>query len=204
MYFHFIVNRPSKRLYESDSGTDENETDTESRPPQVIDQATTPKESQSLLSSPPRLSAQALREASSDVQSASPIQGASDTPFRGQIIGPTAVTQILRVLETMREKNREIKRMVQRMLLRSAADDQPLQLPKDISFPIRYPEQIEALDELLGDQKMLSSVVRFLSMFGMADVRETVDRLMKETMSNELARMYNMKWLKGKKKFVGL
>ncbi|XP_060595897.1 uncharacterized protein LOC132749966 [Ruditapes philippinarum] len=46
--------------------------------------------------------------------------------------------------------------------------------------------------------------VRFLSMFGMADVRETVDRLMKETMSNELARMYNMKWLKGKKKFVGL
>ena len=89
MYFHFIVNRPSKRLYESDSGTDENETDTESRPPQVIDQATTPKESQSLLSSPPRLSAQALREASSDVQSASPIQGASDTPFRGQIIGPS-------------------------------------------------------------------------------------------------------------------
>ncbi|XP_060589412.1 uncharacterized protein LOC132744670 [Ruditapes philippinarum] len=123
MYFNFIVNRPSKRLYESDSGTDENETDTESRPPQVFDQATTPKESQSLLSSPPRLSAQALREASSDVQSASPIQGASDTPFCGQIIGPTAVTQILRVLETMREKNREIKRMVQRMLLRSAADD---------------------------------------------------------------------------------
>ncbi|XP_060592503.1 uncharacterized protein LOC132747188 [Ruditapes philippinarum] len=104
----------------------------------------------------------------------------------------------------MREKNREIKRMVQRMLLRSAADDQPLQLPKDISFPIRYPEQMEAFNELLGDQTMLSSVVRFLSMFGMADVRETVDRLMKETMSNELARMFNMKWLKGKKKFVGL
>ncbi|XP_060556626.1 uncharacterized protein LOC132717216 isoform X2 [Ruditapes philippinarum] len=151
----------------------------------------------SLLSSPPRLSAQALREASSDVQSASPIQGASDTPFCGQIIGPTAVTQILRVLETMREKNREIKRLVQRMLLRSAADDQPLQLPKYISFPIRYPEQMEAFDKLLGDQTMLSSVVRFLSMFGMADVRETVDRLMKETMSNELARLYNMKWLKG-------
>ncbi|XP_060580732.1 uncharacterized protein LOC132737458 [Ruditapes philippinarum] len=204
MYFHFIVNRPSKRLYESDSGTDENETDTESRPPQVIDQATTPKESHSLLSSPPRLSAQALREASSDVQSASPIQGASDTPFRGQIIGPTAVTQILRVLETMREKNREIKMMVQQMLLRSAADDQPLQLLKYISFPIGYPEQMEAFDKLLGDQTMLSSVVRFLSMFGMADVRETVDRLMKETMSNELARMYKMKWLKGKKKCVGL
>jgi hypothetical protein len=32
---------------------------------------------------------------------------------------------------------------------------------------------------------------------------ETVDHLMKETMSNELARMYNMKGLKGKKKFGG-
>ncbi|XP_060552760.1 uncharacterized protein LOC132714045 [Ruditapes philippinarum] len=116
-----------------------------------------------------------------------------------------AVTQILRVLETMRgEKNREIKRMMQRLLSRSAADDQPLQLPKDISFPIRSPEQMEAFDELLGDQTMLSSVVRFLSMFGGADVRETVDRLMKETMSNELAKMYNMKWLKGKKKCRGL
>ncbi|XP_060563878.1 uncharacterized protein LOC132723218 [Ruditapes philippinarum] len=103
----------------------------------------------------------------------------------------------------MREKNRDIKRMVQRMLLRSAADDQPLQLPKDISFPFRYPELMEAFDKLLGDQTMLSSVVRFLSMFGMADVRETVDRLMKKTMSNELARMYNMKWLKGKKKVCG-
>ncbi|XP_060597800.1 uncharacterized protein LOC132751622 [Ruditapes philippinarum] len=91
MYFHFIVNRPSKRLYESDSDTDENETDTESRPSQVIDKATTPKQARSLLSPPPCLSAQALREASSDVQSASLIQGASDTPSRGQIIGPSAV-----------------------------------------------------------------------------------------------------------------
>jgi hypothetical protein len=89
MYFHFILNKPSKRLYESESGTDENETDTERRPPQVIDLATTPKQARSLLSPPPRLSAQALREASSDVQSASQIQGASDTPSRGQIIGPS-------------------------------------------------------------------------------------------------------------------
>ncbi|WAR11985.1 hypothetical protein MAR_026165, partial [Mya arenaria] len=203
--------KPAKRLYESDDGDtdDENETDTESRPPQskMPDQATTHKQTRGVLSPPPRLSAQALREASSEVRSdtiASPMQGPYETPSRGQNIRPTAVTQILRVYETMREENREIKRMMQRVLSRSATDDQPLQLPENISFPICCPEQMEAFGELLGDQTKLSSVVRYLSMFGGADVRETVDRLMKETMSNQLAREYNMKGLKGKKKFRSL
>lgn len=59
----------------------------------------------------------------------------------------------------MREENRDMKRMVQRLLARSATDDQPVQLPEDISFPICTPEQMAAFDEVLEDQTKLSSVV---------------------------------------------
>ncbi|KAH3818997.1 hypothetical protein DPMN_120727 [Dreissena polymorpha] len=46
-----------------------------------------------------------------------------------QFIGQNAVTQILTVLETMRDENREMKRMLHRLLARSATDDEPMQLP---------------------------------------------------------------------------
>ena len=63
-----------------------------------------------------------------------------------------AVTQILTVLETIRDENREMKRMLQRLLARSATDDEPMQLPENISLPIGTLEQMDEFEEHLGDE----------------------------------------------------
>ncbi|KAH3845904.1 hypothetical protein DPMN_088196 [Dreissena polymorpha] len=63
-----------------------------------------------------------------------------------------AVTQILTVLETIRDENRETKRMLQRLLARSATDDEPMQLPENISLPIGTFEQMDEFEEHLGDE----------------------------------------------------
>ena len=63
-----------------------------------------------------------------------------------------AVTQILTVLETIRDENREMKRMLQRLLARSATDDEPMQLPENISLPIGTFEQMDEFEEHLGDE----------------------------------------------------
>jgi len=56
------------------------------------------------------------------------------------------------VLETMRDENREMKRMLQRLLARSATDDKPMQLPENISLPIGTFEQMDEFEEHLGDE----------------------------------------------------
>ncbi|KAH3849087.1 hypothetical protein DPMN_091480 [Dreissena polymorpha] len=52
----------------------------------------------------------------------------------------------------MRKENREMKRMLQWLLARSATDDQPVQLPENISLPIRTFEQMDEFGEHLGDE----------------------------------------------------
>ncbi|KAH3896038.1 hypothetical protein DPMN_020209 [Dreissena polymorpha] len=69
-----------------------------------------------------------------------------------QFIGQNAVTQILTVLETMRDENREMKQMLQRLLARSATDDEPMQLPENITLPIGTFEQMDEFEEHLGDE----------------------------------------------------
>ncbi|KAH3808008.1 hypothetical protein DPMN_136356, partial [Dreissena polymorpha] len=59
---------------------------------------------------------------------------------------------------TVRHRNlimqlhREMKRMLQRLLARSATDDKPMQLPENISLPIGTFEQMEEFEEHLGDE----------------------------------------------------
>ena len=57
-----------------------------------------------------------------------------------------AVTQILTVLETMRDENREMKRMLHRLMARSATDDEPMQLPENIILPIGTFEQMDEFE----------------------------------------------------------
>ncbi|KAH3734213.1 hypothetical protein DPMN_040653 [Dreissena polymorpha] len=58
----------------------------------------------------------------------------AEEPSQRQFIGQNAVTQILTVLETMRDENRVMKRMLQRLLASSATDDEPMQLPENITI----------------------------------------------------------------------
>ncbi|XP_052264189.1 uncharacterized protein LOC127867179 [Dreissena polymorpha] len=76
----------------------------------------------------------------------------AEEPSQRQFIGQNAVTQILTVLKTMRDENREMKRMLQRLLARSATDDEPMQLPENISLPIGTFEQMDEFEEHLGDE----------------------------------------------------
>ncbi|KAH3832109.1 hypothetical protein DPMN_105386 [Dreissena polymorpha] len=52
----------------------------------------------------------------------------------------------------MRDENREMKWMLQRLLARSASDDKPMQLPENISLPIGTLEQMDEFEEHLGDE----------------------------------------------------
>ncbi|KAH3725492.1 hypothetical protein DPMN_091645 [Dreissena polymorpha] len=45
-----------------------------------------------------------------------------------------------------------MKRMLQRLLARSATDDKPMQLPENISLPIGTFEQMDEFEEHLGDE----------------------------------------------------
>ncbi|KAH3726458.1 hypothetical protein DPMN_052325 [Dreissena polymorpha] len=47
----------------------------------------------------------------------------------------------------MRDENREMKRMLQRLLASSATDDEPMQLPENISLPIGTFEQMDEFEE---------------------------------------------------------
>ncbi|KAH3746304.1 hypothetical protein DPMN_180711 [Dreissena polymorpha] len=45
-----------------------------------------------------------------------------------------------------------MKRMLQRLLARSATDDEPMQLPENISLPIGTFAQMDEFEEHLGDE----------------------------------------------------
>lgn len=57
---------------------------------------------------------------------------------------------------------------------------------------------------ILIDKCSLLFKIKYFSMFGGGDVREAVERILKEVIVTKLAREYNMKGLKGKRKFAGL
>ncbi|XP_052814137.1 uncharacterized protein LOC128241226 [Mya arenaria] len=63
---------------------------------------------------------------------------------------------------------------------------------------------MRALEELLQDANNATAVARYMYTIGGVDIREMVDRFMKETLTNNVAKMYNMKGLKGKQKFGDL
>ncbi|KAH3816805.1 hypothetical protein DPMN_118328 [Dreissena polymorpha] len=66
----------------------------------------------------------------------------------------------------MRDQNREMKRMLQWLLARSATDDEAMQLPENISLPIGLFEQMDEFEEHLGDGSQIHNcciVQAFLS-----------------------------------------
>ena len=88
--YFIIVNRPAKRLYDSSEEDEtDSEGDTESRPStyKMATPATTPKQTPAggVFSPLPRLTTQALRESFTPLQ----VRGQSETPTRGQNIGPS-------------------------------------------------------------------------------------------------------------------
>ena len=64
-------------------------------------------------------------------------------------------------MEQIREEQKEIKRVLQRLLHKTATSDSflPTQLPDEIKFPVSSLEEMEALDEQLGNQATMSAVV---------------------------------------------
>ncbi|KAH3868063.1 hypothetical protein DPMN_031199 [Dreissena polymorpha] len=59
----------------------------------------------------------------------------------------------------MREENREMKRMLERLLTRSATDDESMQLPENTSLPIGTFEQIDEFEEHLGDEATIAQSI---------------------------------------------
>ncbi|KAL4240527.1 hypothetical protein ACF0H5_001319 [Mactra antiquata] len=197
---------PSKKVYKSEDGDSEGEGVEMSTPKrqQIVSDTSqnTVQTPVSHLSPPPRLSSQELRSPTDIQRSILPVPTTSREPSRGQAIGPTA--QIMTILEILRKETREVKRMVQHLLTRSAVEDQPPQLPQDFILPADSCENVESNENLLADQENFQSMVQFLSSYGGGNVRETVDRIMKEVMTNDAAKLYNMKGMKGKLKFEEL
>ncbi|KAH3851644.1 hypothetical protein DPMN_094126 [Dreissena polymorpha] len=52
----------------------------------------------------------------------------------------------------MRDENRVMKQMLQRLLASSATDDEPMQLTENISLPIGTFEHMDEFEEHLGDE----------------------------------------------------
>ncbi|KAH3817852.1 hypothetical protein DPMN_119408 [Dreissena polymorpha] len=52
-----------------------------------------------------------------------------------------------------------MKQMLQQLLARSATDDEPMQLPENISLPIRTFEHMDQFEKHLSDEATMTSVV---------------------------------------------
>ncbi|XP_052761798.1 uncharacterized protein LOC128204423 [Mya arenaria] len=216
--------KPAKKLYESDSDSDlSDDNEGPKRKPASSSALTSDSPgSQSLFAAtrctytPPPLPSLHMSAVSSPSVSHRPPQatpspvagGCSSTPVRpvqaplAHSIGTGAVTQILTILEEMREEQRGIKRLLNQLVLQGGpVPDNMNALPEGISFPVSSLEAMEALEELLQDANNATAVARYMYTIGGVDIREMVDRFMKETLTNNVAKMYNMKGLKGKQKF---
>ncbi|XP_052807826.1 uncharacterized protein LOC128236763 [Mya arenaria] len=219
--------KPAKKLYESDSDSDlSDDNEGPKRKPASSSALTSDSPgSQSLFAAtrctytPPPLPSLRMSAVSSPSVSHRPPQatpspvagGCSSTPVRpvqaplAHSIGTGAVTQILTILEEMREEQRGIKRLLNQLVLQGGpVPDNMNALPEGISFPVSSLEAMEALEELLQDANNATAVARYMYTIGGVDIREMVDRFMKETLTNNVAKMYNMKGLKGKQKFGDL
>ena len=74
------------------------------------------------------------------------------------------------MLERMREENKEMKRLLHRLLARSTQEEQEIRLPENINLPVSSVEEMDALDETLMNQtQMMAMVGQYIIIFTIPD-----------------------------------
>ncbi|XP_052779378.1 uncharacterized protein LOC128216760 isoform X2 [Mya arenaria] len=82
----------------------------------------------------------------------------------------------------------------------SAQDAVPSELPEEISFPLKTVVDLAAFKERKSQANAATSIVKYLAEYGGSDTVDTFSRIMKTVLTTNLARQYNLKETKQKKK----
>ncbi|XP_034142802.1 coiled-coil domain-containing protein 8 homolog isoform X2 [Esox lucius] len=130
-----------------------------------------------------------------------------------QIASPTAqrfaspsceamVSKLLTIVEEIKETQKVHGKMLNVLLKKQ--DTSVMEVPDGVVFPLQTQEDVEVLEEQLGDRSLMSAVVAMVADIGGTNVDDATRRMMKYILSNELALDYNMFGRHGKKKFKDL